>query len=184
MEFRKRRIYFTVKQCQTVHTLTCPQKSATFVFRKWEGGRHRPLWNFSKNSSVARIISENIWFVWSQTSMQDDDNQTRGDRATQPMDAGWPSVAVDPFIKYEFINLVGLSFQTSSQSSSPQFRSVLEKKGYFSCCQCCQCTPCPFISLCHSFRCTIHLWPFSKPAKLPQFSPNSFYSQISYRNSF
>ena len=41
MEFRKRRIYFTVKQCQTVHTLTCPQKSATFVFPKWEEGRHR-----------------------------------------------------------------------------------------------------------------------------------------------
>ena len=29
------------KQCQTVHTLTCPQKSATFVFPKWEEGRHR-----------------------------------------------------------------------------------------------------------------------------------------------
>ena len=60
--------------------------------------------------------------------MQDDDNQTRGDRATQPMDAGWLSFAVDPFKKYDFIDLVGLSFQTSSQSPSPQFRSVLEKK--------------------------------------------------------
>ena len=43
------------------------------------------------------ILTENIWFVWSNTSysgdvemsrMQDDERRTREDSATQPMDAG------------------------------------------------------------------------------------------------
>ena len=53
-------------------------------------------------------LTENIWFVWSRTSYSGDkrrchrcgtyghtdDKQTREDRATQPMDAGWLSFAI------------------------------------------------------------------------------------------
>ena len=76
---------------------------------------------------------------------------------------------------WQLIFLFQLILIGASQSSF-QFRSVLEKKLLSAGYKCTPPTPWPFIPLCHSFRCTIHLCPFKLPTKLPQFSRNSFCS--------
>ena len=62
--------------------------------------------------SLDQELSENVWFVWSKTSHSGDkwrchrcgtdgrtnERRTREDRATQPLDAGWLSFAINGHI--------------------------------------------------------------------------------------
>ena len=57
--------------------------------------------------SLDQELSENVWFVWLKTSYSGDvtmrdgrtDGRTREDKATQPLDAGRLSFAIEGFWK-------------------------------------------------------------------------------------